>query len=148
MEADVGKGVIMSTRAQQQPKQIPNMNLKKEMWGIAILGVSGLLGGGLLSLQLGDGRLMGPFGQLLSLGLYALLGMGSYLVIAALFSIAWGIFTSRFNLKDIRLWIGYGGATITGTILMFLLFPSYRLQGLSAGGTTGEFIGSMCSTLF
>ncbi|MBU1239771.1 DNA translocase FtsK 4TM domain-containing protein, partial [Myxococcota bacterium] len=137
----------MTTKVQRQPQQITS-NLKKEMWGIALLGSAALLGGGLLSLQAGDGRLMGPFGQLLSLGLYALLGMGSYLVIAALFSIAWGIFTGRFNLKDIRLWIGYTGATITGTILMFLIFPSYRLQGLSAGGKTGEFVGSMGISLF
>jgi DNA segregation ATPase FtsK/SpoIIIE, S-DNA-T family len=124
------------------------MNLKKEMWGVVLLGMAGLLGGGLLSLQAGDGRLMGPFGQLLSLGLYALLGMGSYLVILALFSVSWGIFTNRFAINDIKLWSGYSGATISGTILMFLMFPAYRLQGLSAGGKTGEFLGSMGISLF
>ncbi|MDA3863881.1 MAG: DNA translocase FtsK 4TM domain-containing protein [Deltaproteobacteria bacterium] len=124
------------------------MNIKKEMIGISLLGLAGLLGGALLSLQLGDGKLMGPFGQMLALGLFALFGMGSYLVIIALFSISWGIFTSRFNLNDARLWFGYTAATLAGTVLMHLLFTDYRLKGLSAGGKTGEILGTMGISFF
>lgn len=124
------------------------INIRREMWGIVILGLSVLLAGALLSLQAGDGKLMGPFGQLLALGLYAVFGMGSWLVIAALFSISWGIFSQRFSIRDARLWLGYSGATITGTILLFLLFPSYRLQGLSSGGKTGEYLGTLGISFF
>ncbi|MBU1220988.1 DNA translocase FtsK 4TM domain-containing protein [Myxococcota bacterium] len=124
------------------------INIRREMWGIVILGLSVLLAGALLSLMAGDGKLMGPFGQLLALGLYAVFGMGSWLVIAALFSISWGIFSQRFSIRDARLWLGYSGATITGTIILFLLFPSYRLQGLSSGGKTGEYLGTLGISFF
>jgi DNA segregation ATPase FtsK/SpoIIIE, S-DNA-T family len=142
----------MSTTAKKRitsrRKNASQINLKKEMWGIILLGLAALIGGALFSLQIGDGRLMGPFGQLMALGIYALLGMGSYLIIIALFSISWGIFTNRFNIRDGRLWFGYVGATFTGTILMYLIFPGYRLQGISAGGKTGEFLGTLGVSLF
>ncbi|MBN2723482.1 MAG: DNA translocase FtsK 4TM domain-containing protein [Deltaproteobacteria bacterium] len=139
----------MSTASQRaRTPQSRELNIKREMWGIVLLGISLLLGGALFSLQMGDGKLMGPFGQLMALGLYAVFGMGSYLVIGAVFSISWGIFTRRFNLRDARLWLGYSGATLSGTVLMFLMFPSYRLQGLSSGGKTGEYIGTLGISLF
>ncbi|MGM0596343.1 MAG: DNA translocase FtsK 4TM domain-containing protein [Myxococcota bacterium] len=138
----------MSNAATTKHRSNSNINIKKEMIGISLLGLAGLLGGALLSLQLGDGKLMGPFGQMLALGLFALFGMGSYLVIIALFSISWGIFTSRFNLKDARLWFGYTTATLAGTVLMHLLFTDYRLKGLSAGGKTGEILGTMGISFF
>ncbi|PKN45655.1 MAG: hypothetical protein CVU59_08450 [Deltaproteobacteria bacterium HGW-Deltaproteobacteria-17] len=117
--------------------------LHREMWGIIFLGFALLLGGALLSLQFGDGRLMGPFGQALALGLFSLLGLGSHLVVVALFSVAWGIFSRRFSVKDGRLWLGYTGATLCGTVLFSLIFSRYRLQGMGAGGKTGELLGAL-----
>jgi S-DNA-T family DNA segregation ATPase FtsK/SpoIIIE len=117
--------------------------LHREMWGIIFLGFALLLGGALLSLQFGDGRLMGPFGQALALGLFSLLGLGSHLVVVALFSVAWGIFSRRFSVRDGRLWLGYTGATLCGTVLFSLIFSRYRLQGMGAGGKTGEILGAL-----
>ena len=117
--------------------------LHREMWGIIFLGFALLLGGALLSLQFGDGRLMGPFGQALALGIFSLLGLGSHLVVVALFSVAWGIFSRRFSVRDGRLWLGYTGATLCGTVLFSLIFSKYRLQGMGAGGKTGEMLGAL-----
>jgi DNA segregation ATPase FtsK/SpoIIIE, S-DNA-T family len=117
--------------------------LHREMWGILFLGFALLLGGALVSLQFGDGRLMGPFGQALALGLFSLLGLGSHLVVVALFSVAWGIFSRRFSVRDGRLWLGYTGATLCGTVLFTLIFSKYRLQGMGAGGRTGELLAAL-----
>ena len=49
-----------------------------EFLGVALLALSVLLIGGLISFQAGDGLLMGPVGQLLATALYAVLGMAEY----------------------------------------------------------------------
>lgn len=136
--------MVQSKRRKKSDKKThENSQLQREMWGILLLGFALLLGGALLSLVFGDGRLMGPFGQALALALFSLLGLGSLLVVVALFSVSWGIFSRRFTLADGRLWLGYTGATICGTVLFWLLFPHYRLHGLSAGGKTGEVLGAL-----
>lgn len=135
--------MAQTKRRKATKKNSDGSQLQREMWGIIFLGFALLLGGALFSLVFGDGRLMGPFGQALALALFSLLGLGSFLVVVALFSVAWGIFSRRFQLANGRLWLGYTGATICGTVLFWLLFPRYRLHGLSAGGKTGEVLGAL-----
>lgn len=132
-----------SRRKKAAKKGADAPQLHREMWGILFLGFALLLGGALVSLQFGDGRLMGPFGQALALGLFSLLGLGSHLVVVALFSVAWGIFSRRFSVRDGRLWLGYTGATLCGTVLFTLIFSKYRLQGMGAGGRTGELLAAL-----
>jgi len=135
---------MAESRRKKAPKKGAEApQLHREMWGILFLGFALLLGGALMSLQFGDGRLMGPFGQALALGLFSLLGLGSHLVVVALFSVAWGIFSRRFSVRDGRLWLGYTGATLCGTVLFTLIFQKYRLQGMGAGGRTGEVLAAL-----
>ena len=135
--------MAVSRKKRPARKEEKSPQLHREMWGILFLGFALLLGGALLSLQFGDGRLMGPFGQALALGLFSLLGLGSHLVVVALFSVAWGIFSRRFSVRDGRLWLGYTGATLCGTVLFTLIFSKYRLQGMGAGGRTGEVLAAL-----
>lgn len=135
--------MVQVKRKKSAKKAADGSQLQREMWGIIFLGFALLLGGALISLVFGDGRLMGPFGQALALALFSLLGLGSLLVVVALFSVSWGIFSRRFKVANGRLWLGYTGATLCGTVLFWLLFPRYRLHGLSAGGKTGELLGAL-----
>src|SRR2546430_10933436 len=52
----------------------------REVAGIVLLGLAIFVGLSVASLQLGSGTLMGPCGATVGLGVYALCGVGSYLV--------------------------------------------------------------------
>src|ERR1700760_4589942 len=51
----------------------------REVLGIVLLGLAIFVGLSVASLQVGDGRLMGPCGATVGLGVYALVGVGAYL---------------------------------------------------------------------
>ena len=52
-----------------------------EFLGVALLAIGGLMAGGLISYQFGDGNLMGPVGRLVASALYAGFGMAAYLIV-------------------------------------------------------------------
>jgi S-DNA-T family DNA segregation ATPase FtsK/SpoIIIE len=120
----------------------------REIVGIVILAAALMLGAAQVSLHVGDGGLMGPFGRAAALGLYAVLGMAGYLVILAMGLMALKYLANASRKSDWRMWLGYLGATVAGSVILHCLFPSSRLSGFGAGGKVGESLGAVLLMLF
>ncbi len=111
----------------------------REVAGIVLLGLSLFIGLSVISLQLGTGTLMGPCGATVGLAVYALAGIGAYLIAFGL-----GLGAVRclqgqpLRLKSIGFAAGVGGA-ISTAILLHLLLGSHRLRGFGPGGLIGEY---------
>lgn len=118
-----------------------------EFLGIILMALGLLAVAALISLQFGKGNLMGPFGRMLALSLYALLGLGSYLVVLAVGFIGLRTLVGRTTIRW-STWAGYLGATLCGSILFHCLFPTYTIYGFTAGGKGGEIIGELLIALF
>ncbi|MCA9663089.1 MAG: DNA translocase FtsK 4TM domain-containing protein, partial [Myxococcales bacterium] len=119
-----------------------------EFLGVALLALSVLLIGGLISFQAGDGLLMGPVGQLLATALYAVLGMAAYLLALGVAGLGLKALLGREVELEIGESLGFAAATLSGCVLLHIAFPEYRLGGYTAGGLTGEIIGEICIGLF
>ena len=118
-----------------------------EFLGIILMALGLLAMAALISLQFGKGNLMGPFGRMLALSLYALLGLGSYLVVLAVGFIGLRTLVGRTTIRW-STWAGYLGATLCGSVLFHCLFPTYTIYGFTAGGKGGEIIGELLIALF
>ena len=128
-----------------------------EGFGILTLAAALLLGPSLLSVQAGDGKLMGPFGMAVGSALNWLMGLCGYLLVAALVVIALRIFAGGLGLSgdsgEVRhsLWrerLGLMVGLLFCSILLHLVVRPGRLGGASAGGLVGE-LGAelLCSLL-
>ncbi len=119
-----------------------------EFLGVALLAIGGLMFGGLCSYQFGDGELMGPVGRLVAGALYAGFGMASYLVVLGVVGVGIKALLGRRMELRIGEGIGFSAATVAGCVLLHVLFPSYRVQGYTAGGLSGELLGEVSLGLF
>jgi S-DNA-T family DNA segregation ATPase FtsK/SpoIIIE len=119
-----------------------------EFLGVALLAIGGLMLGGLISYQFGDGNLMGPVGRLVASALYAGFGMAAYLVVLGVVGI--GIKALLGHQMELRLGegLGFSSATLAGCVLLHVMFPSYRVHGYTAGGLSGELLGEVSLGLF
>jgi S-DNA-T family DNA segregation ATPase FtsK/SpoIIIE len=119
-----------------------------EFLGVALLAIGGLMLGGLISYQFGDGNLMGPVGRLVASALYAGFGMAAYLVVLGVVGI--GIKSLLGHHMELRLGegLGFSSATLAGCVLLHVMFPSYRVHGFTAGGLSGELLGEVSLGLF
>jgi S-DNA-T family DNA segregation ATPase FtsK/SpoIIIE len=126
----------------------PDHSRAGEFLGVVLLSLSLLACTALMSLQFGSGNLMGPFGRMLALSLYALLGLGGYLVVLAVGVIGLRTLMGRGQTLRWSVWAGYLGATLCGAVLFHCLFPDYVVYGFTAGGKGGEIIGELLIALF
>ncbi len=119
-----------------------------EFLGVALLAIGGLMFGGLVSYQFGDGNLMGPVGRLVASALYAGFGMAAYLIVLGVVGI--GVKALLGHRMELRLGegVGFSAATLAGCVLLHVMFPSYRVHGYTAGGLSGELLGEVSIGLF
>jgi S-DNA-T family DNA segregation ATPase FtsK/SpoIIIE len=107
--------------------------------GIVMLGLALFVGLSVVSLQLGSGTLMGPCGATVGLGVYALIGIGSYLLAVGLaFAAIRCLQGQPVRVKSVEFWAAFG-AGLSAAILMHLAFGHHRLRGHSPGGVLGEY---------
>jgi S-DNA-T family DNA segregation ATPase FtsK/SpoIIIE len=107
--------------------------------GIVLLGLALFTGLSVVSLQLGSGTLMGPCGATVGLGVYALAGIGSYLIAFGLGLAAVRCLQGRpLHLKSIAFAAAVGGA-ISASVLLHLALGHHRLRGYAPGGLAGEY---------
>src|SRR3954471_15344112 len=128
----------------------------REVAGIVLLGLAIFVGVSVISLQLGSGTLMGPCGATVGLGVYALVGIGSYLVALGLgFAALRCLQGQPVRVKSVEFWAAFG-AGLAGAILLHLALGTHRLRGHSPGGIIGEhgaevlvsFVGHWGAALF
>jgi DNA segregation ATPase FtsK/SpoIIIE, S-DNA-T family len=115
----------------------------REVFGILLLALGLFTGTALLSLQFGDGRLMGPLGRFCARSFYAVAGIGSYLMVAGLIIGPIRLLSGR------RAVAGFAEATggllglVSLAVLLHLVGSDYRVAGYSAGGRLGEVIAEI-----
>ena len=114
-----------------------------EIIGIAALGVAIFLGAGLLSLQLGDGRLMGPFGRSCALLVYSLLGVGAYAAAGGLGTVAVRLLIGREPVARPAIVLGISLGVIAVNTMLHLVASGYRVAAVPPGGALGEGIAEV-----
>ncbi len=115
----------------------------REIVGILGLGSGIFIVAALLSLQIGDGHLMGPFGRSIAATVYALGGMCSYLVAAGLVVIALRLLTDREPVVARSELLGAAIGLTSLATLAHLAGHSYRVAGYGPGGILGEHVGEI-----
>jgi len=138
-----------------QPDVAPSRRVH-EIFGILTLASALLLGPSLVSVQVSDGSLMGPFGQTLGGALNKILGISGYLVVVILIVVAlrifaWGLGVVSSPVSRLSQWrerIGLTLSLLFVSILLHLAVRPTRISGASAGGLVGE-IGAelLCAVL-
>ncbi|HEU5057282.1 MAG TPA: DNA translocase FtsK 4TM domain-containing protein, partial [Kofleriaceae bacterium] len=118
-----------------------------EIIGVASLGIAIFLGAGLLSLQLGDGRLMGPFGRSCAALVYSLFGIGGYAVAAGAGIIAVRLLVGRQPVARPSVVLGVALGLAAFNVLVHLCAARYRVAGYPPGGALGEGIGEVLRAL-
>jgi DNA segregation ATPase FtsK/SpoIIIE, S-DNA-T family len=118
-----------------------------EIIGVAALGIAIFLGAGLLSLQLGDGRLMGPFGRSCAALLYSLAGIGGYAMAAGAGIVAVRLLIGRQPVARPAVVLGIALGIAAFDVLVHLCAARYRVAGYPPGGALGEGIGEVLRAL-
>ena len=119
-----------------------------EFLGVALLAIGGLMFGGLVSYQFGDGNLMGPVGRLVASALYAGFGMAGYLVVLGVLGMGVKALLGHRMELNMGEGLGFSAATLAGCVLLHVMFPTYRVHGYTAGGLSGELLGEVSIGLF
>jgi len=119
----------------------------REVIGIIGLGLAIFAVLGLLSLQLGDGNLMGPLGRGVAMSFYRLLGLTAYAAIGGLGLIAVRLLMNRMPLARGRHLLGAALAMICTASLSHLFGAGYRVDAVAPGGLVGEHVAEIFRAL-
>lgn len=132
----------------------PSSRRIHETFGILTLATALLIGPSLLTVQFGDGKLMGPFGQAVGSAINYLLGAAGYLIVLSHLIIALRIFASGLGIdspiRAFTLWrerIGIALATLFSATLLHLIARPHRIHNASVGGIIGEITAEILCSL-
>ncbi|MBL4633318.1 MAG: DNA translocase FtsK 4TM domain-containing protein, partial [Kofleriaceae bacterium] len=151
----VKKKVAKSTKAGKAGKSskdkskvkrrgIPGSERGTEMLGVLALGTSIFLVAGLISLQFGDGLLMGPFGRTLAAFVYSLFGIGSHVLAVCGAVVAVRMLMEKRTVAKTGHVIGIFLGLLSLSVLLQLAASSYIVAGYGPGGR----LGASFATLF
>jgi S-DNA-T family DNA segregation ATPase FtsK/SpoIIIE len=115
----------------------------REVVGIVLLGVGLFLGAAVLSLQFGDGRLMGPLGRFAARMTYGLVGMGAYLVVAALALGSFRLIARGDVVRGVPSVLGALLGLVSLAVLLHIAFKSYLVASFPPGGLLGEAVAEI-----
>ncbi len=114
-----------------------------EIIGIVTLGFSIFATAALLSLQLGEGTLMGPLGRSVAIGGYGLLGCCAYGVVALMSVASVRLLLDRRPIVRPKEAISLAIGALSLATLLHLALSSYRVAGHAAGGLAGEHLAEV-----
>jgi len=118
-----------------------------EVAGVLALGASIFLMASLLSLQFGDGLLMGPFGRSFALFGYSIFGVGAHLVGACGTLISVRLLMEKETVAKGNHVIGISMGLLSAGVLLHLGFDSYHVAGYGPGGRLGQSVAEMFRAL-
>jgi S-DNA-T family DNA segregation ATPase FtsK/SpoIIIE len=119
----------------------------REIVGIVSLGVAIFLFTAMLSLELGNGTLMGPFGRTIATGVYGLAGIGSHALVALIAVAAVRLLRVRSPIVRLREALGLGLGLLSFGALMHVAAGEHRLAGYGPGGIVGEHMAEVFRAL-
>ena len=116
---------------------------RREITGILLLAGGLFAALSLLSRHAGDDRMMGIGGEAIASALYALAGVGSYLIVAGMLVAAVRCFRARRLVEGVR----EGGGTLlllgSAAVLLHLPFADSGFSSHGPGGVLGEWLGGL-----
>jgi S-DNA-T family DNA segregation ATPase FtsK/SpoIIIE len=115
----------------------------REIAGIVLLALGLFLAAALLSLQLGNGDLMGPLGRVCARGLYAAVGMGAHVLAALMVLLPVRVLAGDRVLRTVGEGVGLALGLVALVVLCHLVGRHYRVGGTGAGGATGELLAEV-----
>lgn len=115
----------------------------REIVGIVSLGMAIFLWLALLSLQLGTGTFMGPFGRTIATFVYGLGGICSHALVAMIAVAAVRLLRERAPIVRLPEALGLVLGMVTLGSLLHLAAADYRLAGYGPGGVVGEHVAEV-----
>jgi S-DNA-T family DNA segregation ATPase FtsK/SpoIIIE len=137
---------FMAAKSQADPQPKGRQSRRREILGIFLMAF-GLFGGlSLLSMQLGDNRMMGPGGAATAGALYTLAGFAAYLLIAGTLTASVRCFRARRLIDGL-----VEGAAITMllgsvAVLLHLPFAGRAMSLHGPGGLLGQWLGEVTAS--
>jgi S-DNA-T family DNA segregation ATPase FtsK/SpoIIIE len=134
------------TQAEPASKGTPRQSRRREIGGILLLAAGIFSALALTSRQLGGDPLLGPGGAAAASGLYALAGLGAYLLTAGMLLASYRCFRSRPMVDGVR--EGMGALFVLGavTTLLYLPFAGGEVALHGPGGLVGECLGEVVAS--
>ena len=108
--------------------------------GIGLLGLGVFCVISLVSMQAGRGRLMGPGGVAAATGLYSLIGLCAYPVVAGLLLIAVRMCRARRLIEDALGAVGFMALLCSAAVLLYLPFAGEPVTMRGPGGLLGQWL--------
>src|SRR5450432_1936163 len=139
--------VKTSTKTSTEPNPPGNrQNRRREISGILLLAGGLFAGLSLVSMQVGGDPLMGPGGGAIAAGLYTLVGLCAYLLIAAMLIAAVRCFRARPLVDGVR--EGAGALLLLGSVavLLHLPFADSVVSHHGPGGLGGQWLGEVAAS--
>jgi len=137
----------MAAKTSTEPTPKGNShNRRREISGILLLSGGLFAGLSLVSMQVGGDPLMGPGGGAIAAGLYTLVGLGAYLLIAAMLIASVRCFRARPLIDSVR--EGVGAFLLLGSIavLLHLPFADSVVSHHGPGGLWGQWLGEVTAS--
>src|SRR5262245_45468055 len=131
------------THAEPTPRATSRHSRRREVSGICLLAGGLFAGLALLSMHADGNPLMGPGGAAVASGLYTLLGVGAYLLVAGLLVAAVRCFRGRPLVDGFR--EGMGTLLLMAAVAMLLYLPFVDAEVIlhGPGGLLGEWLGEL-----
>jgi len=134
-------------RDRVRTRERPHRQRTPEIFGIAALGAAIFLLAGLISLGFGDGRLMGPFGRSAALLVYSVVGLGGYVLAAALIGAAFRVLLGKTPVMRLSIALGLALGVVSADTLAHLVAAQRRIGGHPPGGALGAAVAEVSRAL-
>jgi S-DNA-T family DNA segregation ATPase FtsK/SpoIIIE len=119
---------------------------RREILGIGLLGLGLFALVSVVSMQVGNGRLMGPGGAAAAAGIYSLTGIASYLIIGATLVVAVRLCRGRPVIDGLLEPIGFGSLLFAVAVLCHLPFADGKVLMRGPGGLLGQYLGQIVAS--
>ena len=120
--------------------------LGREILGIGLLGLGLFSLVSVVSMQAGNGRLMGPGGAAAAASIYSLTGIASYLLIGAVLVVAVRLCRGRPVVDGLLEPIGFGSLLFAAAVLCHLPFADGKVLMRGPGGLLGQYLGQIVAS--
>jgi DNA segregation ATPase FtsK/SpoIIIE, S-DNA-T family len=136
----------MTAKTQPESRGRRGPGKRREILGIVLLALGLFSGLSLGSMHAGNAQMMGPGGAATAAGLYALLGVASYLLIAAMLVGSWRTFRGRSLVAGVT--EGGGALTLLASVavLLHLPFSGGAHMSRGPGGLLGQWLGEVTAS--
>ena len=112
----------------------------REVMGIGLLGLGVFCAVSLVSMQAGRGRLMGPGGAAAATGLYSLIGLCAYPLVAGVLLLAVRMCRARRLIEDVVGALGFVALLCSAAVLLHLPFAGEPVTLRGPGGMLGQWL--------